>query len=70
MRAASITGPLQVHPTNPRYFTDGTKNKDGSPRAIYLTGAHTWNNLVDMGKSDPPVLFDFEAYLNFLDAHA
>jgi hypothetical protein len=27
--------PLEVHPANPRYFTDG------SDRAIYLTGSHT-----------------------------
>ena len=70
MRAAPISGPLQVHPINPRYFTDGTKNADGIPRVVYLTGAHTWNNLVDMGKSNPPAPFDFEAYLDFLDAHA
>ena len=30
---------LTVHPTNPRYFTDG------NGKAIYLTGSHTWNNL-------------------------
>ena len=35
----SATGPLRVHPDNPRYFTDETG------RAVYLTGAHTWNNL-------------------------
>lgn len=26
-------GPLRVHPTNPRYFTDGTKNADGKSQA-------------------------------------
>lgn len=62
-------GPLRVHPTNPRYFTDGTKNADGTLRAVYLTGAHTWPNLVDMGKGDPPAPFDYEAYLDFLDRH-
>ncbi len=62
-------GPLRVHPTNPRYFTDGTKNPDGSVRAVYLTGSHTWNNLVDMGRDDPPKAFDFEAYLDFLVRH-
>jgi hypothetical protein len=56
-------GPLRVHPENPRYFTDG------SGKAVYLTGAHTWNNLVDMGPSDPPEAFDYDAYLNFLDSH-
>ena len=39
---------------------------DGSLKVVYLTGAHTWNNLVDMGQSNPPEKFDYEAYLNFL----
>jgi len=56
-------GPLRVHPTNPRYFT-----ADGE-RALFLTGAHTWNNLLDMGRSDPPEAFDFDAYLDFLERH-
>ncbi len=56
-------GPLRVHPSNPRYFTDGTG------RAIYLTGSHTWNNFQDMGLTDPPPPFDFNAYLDFLEAH-
>ena len=42
---------------------------DGSLKAVYLTGAHTWNNLVDMGRSDPPEAFDFETYLEFLKKH-
>src|SRR5258705_2445200 len=66
---APAAGPLRVHPTNPRYFTDGAKNPDGSLRAVYLTGAHTWNNLVDMGRDDPPERFDFDAYLDFLERH-
>lgn len=53
-------GPLRVHPTNPRYFTD-----DGQ-RAVYLIGSHTWDNLQDMGETDPPAAFDFNAYLDFL----
>lgn len=60
---AKIAGPLRVHPTNPRYFTDNTG------RAIYLTGSHTWNSLVDMECSDPPQPFDFNAYLDFLARH-
>ena len=35
-------GPLRISKTNPRYFTD----KGGT--AVYLTGSHTWNNLVEM----------------------
>ncbi|MDW8039548.1 MAG: DUF6298 domain-containing protein, partial [Thermoguttaceae bacterium] len=48
------------HPENPRYFTD-----DGQ-RAVYLTGAHTWNNLQDMDDQEPLRPFDFDAYLDFL----
>jgi hypothetical protein len=62
-------GPLRVHPTNPRYFTAGTKNPDGSLKTVYLTGAHTWNNLVDMAREEPPAGFDFATYLEFLERH-
>lgn len=53
--------PLRVLASNPRYFTDG------SGRAIYLTGSHTWANLVDMGY--PAASFDYERYLDMLVAH-
>src|SRR5262245_4744640 len=52
-RFAAATGPLRVDPANPRYFTDG------SGRAIYLTGSHTWDARQDMGTH----LFDYERYL-------
>ncbi len=65
-QADPAKGPLRIHPENPRYFTDGTRTPDGSLRAVYLTGAHTWNNLVDMGRNDPPEPFDFPAYLDIL----
>jgi hypothetical protein len=68
-QATLAKGPLRIHPDNPRYFTDGTKISDGSLKAVYLTGAHTWNNLVDMGRSDPPEKFDYQGYLNFLVKH-
>jgi hypothetical protein len=57
------TGPLRVSAKNPRYFCDA------SGRPILLVGSHTWNNLVDMGRSDPPEPFDFQAYLDFLNRH-
>jgi len=60
-RAEKATGPLRVHPGNPRYFADG------SGRAVCLTGSHTWNNLQDMGPSDPPAAFDWHWYLDFLE---
>lgn len=62
-------GPLRVHPDNPRYFTDGTERPDGSLNAVYLTGSHTWPNLIDRGPSDPPPAFDFDWYLDFLERH-
>jgi hypothetical protein len=34
---------LRISPINPRYFTDG------SGKAIYLTGSHTWTGLIDRG---------------------
>jgi len=54
------SGPLVVSHVNPRYFTD----KSG--KAIYLTGSHTWPNLVDMSPDDPPKPFDFDAYLDWM----
>jgi hypothetical protein len=65
----SAKGPLRIHPDNPRYFTDGTKAPEGSLKAVYLTGAHTWNNLVDMGRNEPPESLDFSAYLDFLERY-
>ena len=56
-------GPLRVCAANPRYFTDG------SGKAIYLTAAHTWDNLPDIGLTDPPPVFDFDGYLSFLASH-
>ena len=61
--AYTAKGPLRVHPTNPRYFTDDSGD------AIYLTGSHMWNNLIDMGKDDPPEPLDFNAYLDFLQGY-
>jgi len=55
-----LQGPLRVLKNNPRYFTDE------SGRAIYLTGSHTWSNLVDIGPKDPPPRFDFKAYLDWM----
>ena len=52
--------PLTVHPKNPRYFTDG------SGKAIYLTGFHTWNNLQNNGVY-PEV--DFDEYLDLLQKY-
>jgi hypothetical protein len=61
-RFVPATGPLRVHRDNPRYFADG------SGRAIYLTGAHNWNNFKDLGPADPPPAFDYARYLDRLTA--
>jgi hypothetical protein len=58
-----ITAPLQAHSTNPHYFTDG------SGKAIYLTGSHTWNNLQDWGTNDRVQPLDFAAYVKMLKKH-
>jgi Family of unknown function (DUF6298) len=60
--ARESVGPLRAA-AGSRYFVDA------AGRPVYLTGSHTWNNLVDMGRSDPPEAFDFEAYLDFLEHH-
>jgi hypothetical protein len=52
--------PLKLTQSNPHYFTDG------SGKAIYLTGSHTWRNLIDSGIFDPPPRFDYDDYLDFL----
>ena len=59
---SGASGPLTVHPTNPRYFADGTG------KAIYLTGSHTWSNLQDEWTNSYDVTFDYEAYLDLLQA--
>ncbi len=58
-------GPLFVNPDNPRYFTNGIK-VNGKYKSIYLTGSHTWCNFMDCGPTNPPAIFDYEKYLNFL----
>ena len=63
LRSAIATGPLRVSSDNPRYFVDS------SGKIIYLTGAHTWSNLQDNGLSDPPPIFNYSEYIDFLVAN-
>jgi hypothetical protein len=53
-------GPLRVQPTDRRYFTDG------SGKAVYLTGSHTWNNLQERTDASGPE-FGYPGYLRSLD---
>jgi hypothetical protein len=55
--------PLKALATNPNYFTDGTG------RAIYLTGSHTWNNVQDWGTDGLIRPLDYGAYVKMLVAH-
>jgi len=64
----NVRGPLRVHPSNPRYFTDGTENPDGSLKPVYLTGSHHWDNLQE-GYNPEVDPFDYERYLNLLQTH-
>ncbi len=45
------SGPLHVSKRNPRYF------EDAEGRIVYLTGSHTWSNVCDFGRGDPPPVF-------------
>ena len=68
-RPAPIRGPLQVHSDNPRDFADG------SGRAVYSTGSHTWNNFqhndvypaVDFDKYQGPEIHTLDAPAAALD---
>jgi hypothetical protein len=63
------SGPLRAVPGNPRWFADP------SGKAVVLTGSHTWQSLQDNGLlmknggGNPPPVFDFSAYLGFLERH-
>ncbi len=58
------SGTLHVCKENPRYFADN------SGKAIYLTGSHTWANFAtDQGVNDPPAVFNYNGYLDFLINH-
>jgi Chitobiase/beta-hexosaminidase C-terminal domain/Family of unknown function (DUF6298)/Putative collagen-binding domain of a collagenase len=58
--SAKAAGPLSVGSANTRFFVDATG------KAVYLTGVHVNNSLVD--RSDKAVL-DFTSYLNFLQQY-
>ena len=62
-KSKPITTPLRTSPSNPNYFTDGTG------KAVYPTGSHTWNNFQDWGTDDAPQPFNFAAYVKMLVAH-
>jgi len=53
-------GTLRISKTNPRYFTDQ------SGTVVYLTGSHTWNNLVEMNSDQSSEEFDFEGYIEWM----
>ena len=63
VKTSEIKGPLRVSEKNPRYFTDN------SGKAVYLTGSHTWNNLVDMTSETSPEKFDYAGYLQWMKSH-
>jgi uncharacterized protein DUF6298/collagenase-like protein with putative collagen-binding domain len=57
------TGGLLRVSGSARFFVDGTG------RAVYLTGSHTWMNFQDASFTDPPPAFNWTAYLDFLEQH-
>ncbi len=62
--APQVMGPLKVSSVNPRYFA----NPNGT--IIYLTGSHTWCNLMDCDDTNPiSAKFNYTAFLDFLVAN-
>ena len=62
----SFNGPLRRNPANPRYFTDERG------LAIYLTGSHTWANLVETkitGSLQFDKDFPYTEWLDFMQTH-
>lgn len=57
---AQPSGPLKVHANNPRYFADG------NGKTVYLTGSHTWSNFQDNGHGNPPPIFDWVGYVEWM----
>lgn len=55
-------GPLRRNPANPRYFTDD------SGKAIYLTGSHTWANLVET-RVESGTDFPYDEWLDMMQSH-
>jgi len=64
VRDKTATGPLRINPKNPRYFVNATG------KAVYLTGSHTWSNLLDRGTVKPPnIVFDYANYISWMVSH-
>jgi hypothetical protein len=53
-------GPLRVSKRNPRYF------EDAQGRVLFLTGSHAACDMTDESPTDPPEVFDYSAFLDFL----
>lgn len=57
-------GPLKKSAVNPRYFAKP------NGQIVYLTGSHTWCNLMDCDDSNPiSANFNYGAYLDFLESN-
>jgi Family of unknown function (DUF6298) len=54
---------LHVSARNPRYF------ETASGAIVVLSGSHTWSNFQDNGHGDPPPVFDYPRYLDFVANH-
>jgi len=61
LESVCVGGTIQVGSSNARYFSNGAA-------PILLSGFHTWETLVDHGDSDPPDAFDYDAFLDALEA--
>jgi hypothetical protein len=60
---ANVMGPLTVSAANSRYFA----TPNGTP--VYLNGSHEWANRQDIQPAGSTQVFDFNAYVTFLQTH-
>ena len=62
---AAVSGPLRHNAANPRYFADGTG------KAVYLAGSHTWAVMQDMWlEGAPRRSMDYDGFLDMLQENA
>jgi hypothetical protein len=62
-KAQSTTGSLRVDPTNPRYFIDG------SGKAVYMAGSHTWYNIHYNNNNEWMNDSEFDVFLVWMESH-
>ncbi|HVW69001.1 MAG TPA: DUF6298 domain-containing protein [Steroidobacteraceae bacterium] len=66
---ALMAHPIQRPATLLRVSSNGRYFENAAGQVVELSGSHTWSNLQDNGHGRRPLAFDYDAYLNFLQAN-